>query len=411
MSAVERQSRVYRSTRGFPNAVARSRIQSVDALRGFVMILMALDHVRDFFHVGAMSFQPDDLSQTTTAIFLTRWITHICAPVFAFTAGVGAFLWMNRGHSQAELSRFLWTRGLWLVLLELIAVRFAMFFSFTNSPIILTVLWSLGWSMVILGIVARAPLRVLAFASVGFLVLHNLADNISPSVFGSFGWLWNLLRQPGLVRFGGTALVTPYPILSWAAVLIAGYSFGPIILMDPEQRQKWLMRLGLVLTSAFLVVRFLNVYGDPQPWSTQTTFDRTVLSFLRCTKYPPSLAFLLMTLGPAMLILSWFDRLNFSRYNPLIVFGRVPLFYFIAHLFLAHALTYVFAFARYGTVEFLQNPLPSMGGSAATYPPGFGYNLPVVYAVWILVVAALYPACLYLSRLKARGGKWWLSYI
>jgi uncharacterized membrane protein len=389
----------------------RTRIQSVDALRGLVMIIMALDHVRDFFHTGAMSFQPDDLTRTTVALFFTRWITHLCAPVFAFTAGVGAFLWLNQGRSREQLSRFLWTRGLWLVLLDLIVVRFGMFFSLTSGPVILSVLWVLGWSMVLLGFLARLPLRVIAASSISVIVLHNLADPISAATFGSGAWIWNILHQPALLLWKGVPIIAAYSVVPWFAVMAAGYSFGPILLMNSPARRKWLLRLGIGLTFGFVLLRFLNVYGDPQPWSSQASPAFTILSFLRCSKYPPSLNFLLMTLGPAMLIWSWLDRLVLSRNNPLVVFGRVPLFYFIVHLYVMHALSYVFALARYGNVSFLSHPTPSMGGSTDLYPPGYGYDLPAVYGVWVLVVVLMYPACLYLSRLKEHRRDRWLSYI
>jgi uncharacterized membrane protein len=195
------------------------------------------------------------------------------------------------------------------------------------------------------------------------------------------------------------------------AVMAAGFSFGRILLWSPDPRRTWLLRIGLGMIAAFILLRFWNVYGDPRPWSTEATPELTFLSFLRTTKYPPSLQFLLMTLGPAMLLWAGLERLRLGRHNPLIVFGRVPLFYFLFHLYVIHALTYLFAFVRYGTVGFLTNPLPSLGGDQAAYPPDFGYNLPVVYAVWLLVLALMYPACRFFSQLKARRHDPWLSYL
>jgi uncharacterized membrane protein len=387
---------------------ARSRIDSIDALRGFVMIIMALDHVRDFFHAGAMSFQPEDLTRTTTAIFFTRWITHICAPVFMFTAGLGACFWLSRGRTKQELSRFLWTRGLWLVVLELTALRFAM--TFSRGFLLLSILWALGWSMVALGFLARLPPRVLVVFSVALIALHNLADSIAASDFGFAGWLWNILHQPGMLNAGGTAALVAYPLVPWIAVMSAGFCFGQVMSLDPPRRQMWMTRIGLGLVLAFVVIRGINVYGDPFRWSAETP-GMTLLSFLRCNKYPPSLDFLLMTLGPAILLLSWFDRMRFAKTNPLIVFGRVPLFYFLLHLLLAHALLFPFAFLRYGSAAFLLHPLPSMGGSPDPYPPGFGFDLWVVYLVWGLVVVMLYPVCLWFSRIKERRRDWWLSYL
>ena len=384
----------------------RPRIQSIDALRGLVMIIMALDHVREFFHSGAMQFQPEDLTRTTAALFMTRWVTHICAPVFAFTAGLGAYLWFSRGRTIKELSGYLWTRGLWLIFLDLVVVHLGMFFSLTSGPLILNVLWALGWSMIALGFLARLPIRVLAPASIAVIALHNIADPIAAATFGRGGWFWNILHQPGIFTVGPAPILVAYPLIPWFAVMSLGFCFGPI-----TGRRTLIFRIGLVLTLAFFIIRLLNVYGDPRPWTVQSPPVITILSFLRCTKYPPSLDFLLMTLGPGLLIWSWLERLQLSKFNPLIVFGRVPLFYFVIHLFLIHTLAVIYALARYGTARFLMNPMPSMGGVAESYPPGFGYALPTVYFIWFLVVALMYVPCLYFSRLKERRREWWLTYL
>jgi uncharacterized membrane protein len=382
----------------------------VDALRGLVMIIMALDHTRDFFHSSAMTFSPEDLTRTTTVLFFTRWITHICAPVFMFTAGLGAYLWMRRGHTARELSSFLWTRGLWLVVLELTALRFAFFFSLTQSTVILTILWALGWSMVALGFLAWIPIRVLAPLSIAIIALHNLADSVRANQFGDAAWVWNILHQPGAFRVFGAIVVVAYPLVPWIFVMAAGFCLGPILALAPPVRRWWMVRIGLGMTLAFVVIREINIYGDPVRWSTKIP-GMTALSFLRVTKYPPSLDFLLMTLGPALLLMALLDRLTFSKTNPLIVFGRVPLFYFLLHMLLIHLLTIPFALVHYGRAAFVLSPTPSIGGPANLYPPGYGYSLAVVYAVWIGVVAILYPACLWFARLKARRRDWWLGYL
>jgi uncharacterized membrane protein len=372
------------------------------------MIIMALDHTRDFFS-GAM-FPPEDLAHTTTALFFTRWITHICAPVFMFTAGVGAFLWLCRGRTVGELSQFLWKRGLWLVMLELTALRFALTFGLFTGMVLLTILWALGWSMVALGFLVRLPVRLLAAFSIAMIVLHNLADPITASSFGGAAWLWNILHEQGLFLVRGVQVVVAYPLIPWIGVMALGFCFGQVILWDKARRRRTIFRLGLGLTLAFLAIRGLNIYGDPLRWSAEIP-GMTVLSFLRCNKYPPSLDFLLMTLGPALLLLAWMDRRQWSRTNPLMVFGRVPLFYFLLHMFVIHLLTIPFALVRYGHAQFLLKPLPSMGGPANLYPADFGYSLWVVYAVWFGVVAMLYPICLWFARLKERRGDWWLSYL
>ena len=374
------------------------------------MIIMALDHTREFFHSGAMLFQPEDLTRTTAVLFFTRWVTHICAPVFMFTAGLGAFFWLGHGRTKAQLSRFLWTRGLWLVVLELTVLRLAMNFSLFSGVVLLSILWALGWSMVALGFLVHLPLRTLTIVSISVIALHNLADSVKASQFGGAAWIWNILHQPGMFPVGGAMAHSAYPLVPWIFVMSAGYCFGRVVVLGPAQRRQWMARIGLALTIAFLIIRGLNVYGDPLPWSTQVP-GMTVLSFLRCTKYPPSLDFLLMTLGPAILLMSWLDRITLSRTNPLIVFGRVPLFYFLVHFFLIHGLTIPFALIRYGRADFLFQPLLSMGGPAKPYPPHYGYDLWAVYAVWFAVVAIMYPACLWYARLKERKKSPWLSYL
>ena len=374
----------------------KTRDTALDALRGLAMVIMALDHVRDFFHSEAMNFQPDNLTRTTAAIFFTRWITHFCAPVFMFTAGASAFLWFRNGHTRSELSKYLWKRGLWLVLLELTVLRLAFNFSLTTGPILLTVLWALGWSMVALGFLSRLPLRWLAILSISTIVLHNLFDGMG----------WKVLHQPGVIPLGGAVVIVAYPLIPWIAVMSAGFCFGYVLVMDPDARQRWLLRIGLALTAAFVIIRAANIYGDPQPWSTLT-----LLSFLRVTKYPPSLDFLLMTLGPATLMLAWFYRVRPAQPNPFVVIGRVPLFYFLVHLFLTHALTIPYALVRYGRAAFLLNPLPSAGGPAVAFPPDYGYPLWIVYLTWALVVALMYPLCLWFGKLKQTGQRGWLAYL
>lgn len=216
--------------------------------------------------------------------------------------------------------------------------------------------------------------------------------------------------KPGAIVAGKTVLFVAYPLVPWVALMSAGYCAGHLFRQDPMVRQRWLVRLGLSLTVAFLLLRALNGYGDPRPWSDAIA-GTAALSFLGTLKYPPSLLFLLMTLGPALLLLGWFDRRNWSPSNPLLIIGRVPLFFFLAHFWIAHLLAFPFAWARYGEVGFLLGPMPSMGGAADSYPPGFGYSLPAVYAVWLLVLALVYPLCRWFAGVKARRSDWWLGYL
>jgi uncharacterized membrane protein len=385
----------------------------VDALRGAVMIIMALDHIRDFVHSAAMSFSPTDLARSTASIFFTRWITHFCAPVFAFTAGIGVFLWVQRNRTKGQLSRFLLTRGLWLIFLELTVLRFILFFEirFTNTLIILSVIWMLGLCMVCLAALVHLPARVLAVLSLLIIATHNLFDPVDPARFGSAAWLWDILHQQAVFRFYTASFLVAYPLVPWIAVMAAGYCFGPVLLWDPARRQRFLVRLGLALTLSFIVLRAWNRYGDPAPWSVQHSTLFTVLSFLNVTKYPPSLAFLLMTLGPALIVLAWLERLRFSASNPFIVFGRVPFFYFAVHLAVAHIIAIILGFVRYGPAPFLLVPAPSLGGPREMFPPSYGWSLWVVYAVWLAVVLMLYPLCRWYAQLKQRRHDWWLSYL
>jgi uncharacterized membrane protein len=376
------------------------------------MILMALDHVRDFTSAAAMSFSATDLSRTTAPIFLTRWITHFCAPVFAFTAGIGAFLWQRR-RTKAQLSRFLVTRGLWLIFLELTVLRLIMFseFHFSNTLIILLVIWMLGLCMTALAALVHLPTKLLAGLSIVMIAGHNLLDPIDPGRFGRWAWLWDILHQQAVFRFGSNNFLVAYPLVPWVGVMALGYCFGTVLLCDSARRQRFLVRLGVALTLSFILLRALNRYGDPQHWSIQHSGVFTLLSFLNCAKYPPSLLFLLMTLGPALLVMAWLELVHLSSVNLLIVFGRVPFFFYIAHLAVAQVVTIVMNFLRYGNTKFLWLAPPSMGGDREIFPPGYGFDLWVVYAVWIAAIVMLYPVCRWFAELKQRRTDWWLCYL
>ena len=396
-----------------PAAIREGRLGSIDALRGIAMILMALDHVRDFVHAAAMSFSPTDLGRTSALIFVTRWVTHFCAPTFAFTAGIGAFLWARRGRTTFELSGFLLSRGLWLMLLEVTLLRFLLFFDaqFQGGGFILTILWVLGLSMMALAALVHLGNRALLLLSLVTIAFHNALDGLSARSFGRFDWAFDLLHRPGAFQIGSATLRVAYPLIPWVAVMAAGYCLGPVFAWEPERRQRLLLSLGVAVTGAFLVLRAANVYGDPRPWSHQDSPVFTLLSFLNCTKYPPSLAFLLMTLGPALALMAVLERLSLTPGNALVVFGRVPLFFFILHMGLAHLIALGLGFLRYGAQHFLVIPAPSMGGSPDDFPQGYGYDLGVVYLAWIAVVAILYPACRWFARVKAEKRSPWLSYL
>lgn len=397
------------------SSVRLPRVQSIDALRGLVMIIMALDHTRDFFHAGAMSQSPTDLATTTTALFFTRWITHFCAPVFMFLAGTSAWLWAAaKGRTTAQLSRFLWTRGLWLLVVEVIVMRLGFDLSFDPGfPVLLITLFALGGSMIILAALIHLPLRLLAGVSVAVIVLHNTLDPVRAADLGALSWLWTILHQPGAIVPGGVVLVVGYPLMPWFAVMAVGYCFGALLREPTDRWQPLAWRAGLGITVAFLIVRAANVYGDPVAWTAQPTAWFTALSFLNTTKYPASLSFLLMTLGPALVCLPWLAGKRFSDANPLMVFGRVPLFYFVVHFFLLHLLLMIASLVTYrgSALEFLLHAPPSMGGPKALFPSDFGYSLWMVYAMWLLAVALMYPLCRWFGAVRRRRSDWWLAYL
>jgi uncharacterized membrane protein len=373
------------------------------------MIIMALDHVRDYF--GGTAVSPTNLATTTVPLFFTRWVTHICAPVFFLLTGTGAYL-AGRRRTPSELSRFLVTRGLWLLVLDAVVVRcFAFQFNVDYRVTVLNVLWAIGWSMIALAALVRLRPPVVLGFGVLMIATHNLLDPIQPAAFGSFAPLWTLLHVQGvLVNAPGHLVISAYPVIPWIGVTAAGFGLGPIVEWPQERRRRLLFRAGTSMTIAFVVLRWLNLYGDPSRWSSQKSAVVTVLSFLNVTKYPPSLLFLLMTLGPALLLLRMFDRPAGPRLQPVLVFGRVPMFYFVVHLFAIHALAVVICLLRYGSVHWMFES-PDLAHFPFSEPPGWPLSLPAIYAIWIGLVIALYPLCRWYAAVKARSAHPWLRYL
>jgi uncharacterized membrane protein len=392
----------------------RPRLDSVDFVRGVVMVVMALDHVRDFFHVYAKSFDPLDPSKTWTLLYFTRWVTHFCAPTFVFLAGTGAFLSTRRGKTKPELARFLLTRGLWLILLELTLVRFGWFFNFDYHLMMVQVIWAIGWSMVVLAGLVFLPTRVIAAFGLALIFLHNLFDGMKAASFGPLRWLWVLLHEQNVLAPRGDVFVfVAYPLVPWVGVMAAGYAFGQLLTLERERRRRLLLTIGGSAVVLFALLRGLNVYGDPTPWVSQARGAwYTLLSFLNTQKYPPSLLFLLMTLGPSIIAVALFDREGGPGRlaRPFVVFGRVPLFYYLLHVPLIHSVAVVFSYVKYGRAEwlFVNWPPPDQ---PQPEPPGYGYDLWVVYLVWLGVVAALYPVCRWFAGVKRRRRDAWLSYL
>ncbi len=388
------------------------RLESLDFLRGLVMVLMALDHVRHFFS-DSLSIHATDLSQTDAPLFLTRWITHFCAPVFVFLAGTAAFLSSTRGKTRNELARFLALRGLWLILLELTVIRcFGWAFNFDYHYAMGGVIWALGWSMIILAGLIYLPLWAIFAFGIATVGLHNLFDTVRPQDLGSFGWLWKILHRTGQIEpLKGFHFKVAYPLVPWIGAMAAGYGFGVLLLRGPDERRKWLWGIGVTLTLAFVFLRAINRYGDPRPWSAQGTGLFMLFSFINCTKYPPSLLFLLMTLGPAIVALALFDRKLGALSRPFVLFGRVPLFFYLLHLPLIHGLAVVFSYARYGQANWLFVNPPLSRATQLPIPEGYGYSLPVVYLIWLGVLLLIFPACLWFAKIRQNRRYVWLSYL
>jgi uncharacterized membrane protein len=386
----------------------RSRIQSIDVVRGLIIILMALDHVHDFF--GNFAINAVDLSATTPALFFTRWVTHICAPTFFLLTGTGAYLTLGR-MTKRELSRFLVTRGLWLIVLELVVMRFALQFNFDYHVTIITVLWGLGWAMIVLAGLVWLPLWAIALFGIVLVVGHNTLDNIDPKMFGGFAPLWNVLHQPGFIlRTSGHAVLVSYVLIPWIGVTALGYVLGAAYRWDAPARQRLLLWLGIGFVVAFVVLRYSNLYGDPLKWRVHDTPLFTAMSFIDATKYPPSLLFLLMTLGPTLLLLRAFDNGVPALFHPALVIGKVPLFFYIVHFYLIHLLAVAVSYARYGFVsETFRSP--DIAHFPFSAPPGWDVGLPAIYAIWIGVVVALYPLCRWYASVRQRSRAWWLSYL
>ncbi|HJY41759.1 MAG TPA: heparan-alpha-glucosaminide N-acetyltransferase domain-containing protein, partial [Steroidobacteraceae bacterium] len=311
-------------------AHAPARVPSIDILRGLVMVLMALDHVRDFF--SNVRFDPLDLAQTSAPLFLTRWVTHFCAPTFVLLAGVSAYL-MSQRCSRADLSRFLFTRGLWLAALEVTFMSLVWTFNVRyDHGLFLQVIWVIGVSMMVLALLVHLPMRAIALFSVVVICGHNFLDSIEPQDFGAWASLWSVLHVFGPIPHAFVA----YPLIPWIAVMSLGYCIGSLFELGREQRVQRFMWLGTASLVAFVVLRAPNVYGDPSDWTLQGTTLNTLLSFVNVQKYPPSLHYLLITLGVGFLLLAAFESARGKVSEVLRTFGQVPLFFYVLHVALAH---------------------------------------------------------------------------
>ncbi|CAN5673520.1 DUF1624 domain-containing protein [soil metagenome] len=393
------------------NNQTKHRILSIDILRGAVMLIMALDHVRDFFHIHAFDDDPTNFATTTTFLFFTRWITHFCAPVFLFLSGASAFI-AGQNKTKQEHSLFLIKRGIWLVIVELVVITLGWTFNPLYNVFILQVIWAIGLSMIILGLLVRTSDTIIFITGLALLLGHNLFDFTTPSQEGVGGILYTIFFK-GAFAFLPIAenrgFLDVYAILPWTSVMLLGYSMGKFFIasVTAAERKKVLIRTGVIIMAAFIILRFFNIYGDPKPWLQQKDGLFTFLSFINTTKYPASLLYLCMTIGPALLVLALIENVQNKFTNILTTYGRVPFLYYVLHFYLIHTIGVIVFFATgHGSNEIVDPQLPFL-----FRPMHYGYDLWVVYAVWIFIIVVLYWPCKWFNKYRATHHQWWLSYV
>jgi len=391
------------------NPAYKARVHSIDLLRGAVMIIMALDHVRDYFHEPAFHYDPTDLSKTSAAIFFTRFITHFCAPTFMLLSGTSAYLVGERKGKKA-LSIFLLTRGLWLVFLELTVVNFGWFFDVSYANTGTLVIWALGMSMIFLAGLIYLPRTVLAALSLVMIFGHNLLDGIQ--VTSDLKYIWSIFHQAQVFPFKNITWFSLYPLIPWIGVMAIGYCLGSWYspAFDAAKRRKLLMQIGVACVVLFVALRFTNWYGDAVLWNEQSSLSFTILSFLNVSKYPPSLLYLLATLGPVLIVLSFTEKSNGWLSKQVQIIGRVPMFYYLVHIYLVHLAAMVAAALTPG-LSWHNMILSSWVSFTPELQNGYGLNLIGTYAVWMGLVAVLYFLCKWYDKYKRSHKHWWLSYL
>lgn len=392
-------------------ALNKPRIESIDILRGVVMVIMALDHVRNYFHYGSFFIDPTNLETTTPLLFFTRFITNFCAPVFVFLSGTSAFLY-GTNKTKPQLFKFLFTRGIWLIFLEIVVNTFIWTFDVTYSLQIFQVIFAIGFSMICLSFLIYFPKKVILLVGIILIAGHNALDNIVMQGQSFKSIIWYFLHQDNALVYGSNHMVIlHYPLIPWIGLMALGYLFGSFYQkdFDVSLRKKWLLMLGLGALFLFVILRGFNVYGDLMPWSVQDTTTKSILSFFKVTKYPPSLLFLCITLGPAMIFLYAFENTKNKITDFFLVFGRVPLLYYFLHMLVIHILAIIGILIFGGNwQDMIITGKSFMSETLKTY----GYSLFIVYVVWISVVLLLYPLCKKYMTYKANNkDKWWLSYL
>jgi len=394
-----------------PVKIQSKRIESIDLLRGVVMIIMALDHVRDYFHYDAFFYSPTDLSKTNVALFFTRWITHFCAPVFVFLAGTSAYLYGVK-HGRRSLSFFLLTRGIWLILVELFILGLFRSFNPSFPYYNLQVIFAIGACMVVLSALVYLNWQVILVIGISLIATHNLLDSVHVPGNNLTAFIWSLIHEAKRFSFGNITVFVHYPVLPWIGVMATGYCAGRLYEpnYDPQKRREILSWLGLVALAIFIILRAGNFYGDVAHWAPQKNFMFSVLSFLNVSKYPPSLLYILITLGPALIFLSVSEKPLKKLGTGIVIFGRSAMFYYLAHILLIH----VFALAGVLISGYkLQDMILSTSVNDSPNLEGYGFSLVAVYLVWIVLVFILYPLCRSFYRYKAanQASKRWLSYL
>lgn len=392
----------------------RKRIESIDILRGIVMVIMALDHVRDFFHIHANTDDPLNLETTTPLLFFTRWITHFCAPIFVFLTGTSIYLQSLR-KTKKELSAFLIKRGLWLIFAEVAIISLAISFNPFYNFILLQVIWAIGISMIILGGLIHLPFKLIFTIGLVIVLGHNLLDIPESAPGFKAGFWWDLLHHGffAVYPFAPNHVVAiMYPFVPWLGLMLLGYCSGTFFTSSysSEKRRKILAQIGIAVILFFIEVRFINIYGDPFAWSVQRNGLYTFLSFIKVHKYPPSLMYMCMTIGPALLFLALIENVKNGFTNLFRTYGRTAFFYYILHFYLAHLLCAIFFFIRGHSLQDGINALQNLPFLFTI--PGEGYSLAIVYLVWAFVVISLYPLCKWYDKYKTNNKeKWWLSYL
>lgn len=391
--------------------IKKNRIESIDLLRGIIMIIMALDHSRDYFHSAALVDDPLNLATTTPFLFFTRWITHFCAPIFLFLSGVSAWL-QNGRKTKKELSQFLITRGLWLILVDLTIITLGTTGDIHFNYFIIQTLWAIGISMAILGLMIWLPFYAILITGLVIVLGHNTLDFAEANHQGSYPFWWQLLhRQGDIPLWGEHHLFIFYPFLSWSGLMMLGYCFGKVFTTyEPAKRSKILIGTGLGLLVFFAVLRYTNMYGDPLHWSSQKNAVYTFLSFMNVQKYPPSLLYMCATIGMALIFLGLVKQTESRLSKIFIVYGRVPMFYYIIHFYVLCTINIILYLSRGHSVADGLKGVPGMPWKFVA--PGEGYSLGIAYAIWIAVVIALYPLCKWYDRYKSsHPEKKWLSYL